>query len=136
MLICSVNELATGQVSDATKGFLSSLSRPLAAKAFEVTHLCALNVQVTLYNKLMLQDVKSKEIKFLAEDSGKVKVCAKMQVEKVKFVYLTLCEHQHLKLRCAQTMASDLNVTRGLLNEESCSIINSLHCTNIVIFRI
>ena len=83
LLINAVNDLATGVVSSETTAFLSSLSRKLPAKSFDVTHLCALNDQVMLYNKAMLQDIKSKEMRYLAQDTGNSKVCGKMAVEKV-----------------------------------------------------
>jgi hypothetical protein len=90
MLISAVNELATGNVSDATKAFLSSLSRELVFKPFEVTHLCALNDQVQIYNKSLLKDVKSKEMKYMAVDSGNTKVLGKLAVEKVQQLFKML----------------------------------------------
>jgi hypothetical protein len=80
MLINAVNELATGNVSDETKGFLSSLSRVLPHKPFHVTHLCALNDQVKIYNMCQLKDLTSRGMKYIATDCGN---CAKMPIEKV-----------------------------------------------------
>jgi hypothetical protein len=83
LLIEATNELAWGRVSSTTIAFLKSLQRPLNTQAFKITHLCALNLEVDIYNAAMLSKVQTVSQKYTAEDSGDQAILNKMTVEKV-----------------------------------------------------
>ena len=83
LLIEATNELAWGSVSSNTVAFIQSLQRPLETLPFNITHLCAMNVEVNLYNAAMLADVKMDSVRYIAEDSGDLHLLKKLLVEKV-----------------------------------------------------
>jgi cellulose synthase/poly-beta-1,6-N-acetylglucosamine synthase-like glycosyltransferase len=82
-LIEATNELAWGSVSEETVAFIQTLKRPLQTLPFNITHLCALNVDANLHNIAMLADVHMDGIKYMAEDSGEERELKKLLVEKV-----------------------------------------------------
>jgi len=84
LLICAVNDLASGHVTANTLAFMGSLNRPLSINPQNVVRLCSLNAEVALHNAHMMEEVRSKQCTYMADDNGEDKYLLKMQVEKVK----------------------------------------------------
>jgi hypothetical protein len=98
LLIEAANEFACGTVSSNTLAFVESLQRPLPTLPFNVTHLCALNTEVNLYNAAMLADVQTRRVTYVAEDAGDDRLLKRMLVEKVHIKsILMLCHFESAK---------------------------------------
>ena len=87
-LVNAINELSTGTTSACTKQFLNSLCEvpKLQCPQSQLTHLCALNDQVFIYNHVMLETLKGKLHTYESVDTGDRSSLLKMNVEKVSTV--------------------------------------------------
>lgn len=83
LLIQAIKELSWGNLSAESVAFLRSLERPLPVHRSQLTHLCAKNLEVELYNIARLEERSGVSRVYEAEDSGDDRILRKMIVQKV-----------------------------------------------------
>jgi len=83
LLICAINELARGIVSENTIGFLQSLNGHLPDNPSKKRVLFSTNDAVDIHNSRQLHSLPGKLYSFLSKDEGLKVDLGKLQVPKV-----------------------------------------------------